>query len=58
MSQVKHRWNHTEMCEYCKSQSVELVDFKYQNGKSGCRHFRGGKSKADRGHPFQLLPLA
>lgn len=50
----KQPWNHTKQCDYC-AEHTELVDVVYTNGQSGCRHFRGGKSAADRGQSWPAL---
>lgn len=50
----KQPWNHTQTCDYCASQELG-ADYHYKNGRSGCRHFRGGKSASDRGHSWPKL---
>lgn len=55
--ELRRRWNHTEMCDYCKTQGQDAGSYVYENGQHGCQHFRGGKSRIDRGHQVKLLPL-
>jgi hypothetical protein len=48
MIQSKHKWSHHRQCDYCISQEIPVVQFKEPlTGRSvtGCRHFRGGKSR-------------
>jgi len=50
----KQPWNHTKQCAYCQANSV-MPDVVYENGASGCRHYRGGKSASDRGHTWPKM---
>lgn len=45
---VKKRWTHNQQCDYCKSQSYPPVVFQVKGlpTVSGCKHFRGGKTRA------------
>lgn len=54
--QTKQKWNHTQKCDYCVAQEA-APDYHYENGKSGCKHYRGGKSASDRGHSWPKLKL-
>lgn len=52
----KQRWNHTQQCESCRINEA-APDFRYKNGMSGCRHYRGGKSAKDNGRSWPQLEL-
>jgi len=53
----KQPWNHTQQCNSCQ-ESETPPDHVYQNGASGCRHYRGGKSAFKRGLSWPQLAAA
>ena len=41
------KWKHNQRCGYCATLNI-MADRKV-DGREGCRHFRGGKTKDKRG---------